>query len=164
VPITENKDERVGPQGASHPDSSSVFDIEATKEIFSQLKKINDALPGAHHSLLSIVENSGGTPSRPRNYATYQEIMRMVASGVTVYSTSKRLKIPYSTCHAYTKMTPEQVAKLKAASAPAEEAAPVVAAAPPEPPEQAKPAKQAKAAHAGRPPASAKAAPAKPKK
>ena len=94
---------------------SNVFDIEATKEIFTQLKKINDALPGAHQSLLSIVENAGANPPKPRTYSTYMEIMDMVNSGVTVYTTSKRLRIPYSTCHAYTKMTPAQVAKLKAA-------------------------------------------------
>jgi hypothetical protein len=93
---------------------SNVFDIEATKEIFTQLKKINEALPGSHQSLLSIVENAGSNQPKPRTYATYLEIMEMVQSGVTVYTTSKRLKIPYSTCHAYTKMTPEQVAKLKA--------------------------------------------------
>jgi hypothetical protein len=102
-----------GPESAAEP--SNVVDIEATKEIFTQLRKINEALPGAHQSLLSIVENAGANPPKPRTYATYLEIMEMVKSGVTVYSTSKRLKIPYSTCHAYTKMTPAQVSKLKAA-------------------------------------------------
>ena len=101
-----------GSVSATEP--TNVFDIEATKEIFSQLKKINEALPGAHQSLLSIVENASYSPPRPRTYSTYLEIMEMINSGVTVYCTSKRLKIPYSTCHAYTKMNPDQVARLKA--------------------------------------------------
>jgi hypothetical protein len=95
-------------------ESANVFDVKATKEIFNQLKKINDSLPGAHRSLLSIVENTGTNSPRPRSYSTYIEIMKLVKSGVTVYTASKRLKIPYSTCHAYTKMTPDQVSKLKA--------------------------------------------------
>ncbi|MDR2442104.1 MAG: hypothetical protein LBE31_01115 [Deltaproteobacteria bacterium] len=117
---TDQSKEKSEQSPVDFTESSSVFDIQATKEIFTQLKKINAALPGAHQSLLSIVENTGDKSPKPRTYARYKAIMESVNSGVTVYTTSKRLKIPYSTCHAYTRMTAEQVAKLKAADSDSE--------------------------------------------
>jgi hypothetical protein len=86
---------------------------DASLEIFDHLKKINEFLPGTKDSLLGLVYKSGDRVTKPRSYADYLAVRELLDAGITVYSTAKRLKIPYSTCHVYSKMTDDEVKKLK---------------------------------------------------
>ncbi|MDR0622756.1 MAG: hypothetical protein LBJ61_12930 [Deltaproteobacteria bacterium] len=94
-------------------DPESVFDSEQNREAILQLKRIDGAIPGAMEALLSLALPAGSRRHQPKSYEIYSDIKRHIDAGMSIIGTARTLKIPYSTCHYYTKMTPAQVSELK---------------------------------------------------
>jgi transaldolase len=86
---------------------------EKSKEVFAQLKKISNFVPGSTESLLSMALKTGSRVANPKNYQDYLKVKELLDSGVSVFSMPKIVKIPYTTCYAYSKMTTEDIKKLK---------------------------------------------------
>ncbi|MDR1110117.1 MAG: hypothetical protein LBP92_05330 [Deltaproteobacteria bacterium] len=102
------------PKGASvFQASASDQDDELSEMLFRQLKKIDSYIPGSQDTLLGLAYKAGSRVAARKSYPVYLKLKKLVDSGVTVYSASKLLKIPYSTCYSYNKMTKLEIDRLK---------------------------------------------------
>jgi hypothetical protein len=91
---------------------TEIIDI-AGQDVADHLKRIENVIPGSKEFLLGLAYKTGSRVANPLTYEVYQQITELLKTGKSINSTAKQLKIPYSTCHYYSKLTPEVVAKLK---------------------------------------------------
>jgi hypothetical protein len=89
-------------------------EVIATSEVNIHLKKLEVHHPGVMESLAKTALASGERRYKERNYSAYKQVVTLNRMGESLYSISRRLRIPYSTCYAYVQMDPERVELLKA--------------------------------------------------
>ncbi|MDR1486965.1 MAG: hypothetical protein LBT62_03065 [Deltaproteobacteria bacterium] len=84
-----------------------------SKQILAILSKFDEIIPGSKEELLYLVGESEKRNATRRSYPTYLEIKKSIDQGGSIFGTSKRLHIPYSTCQSYLKMSPAELKKMK---------------------------------------------------
>jgi hypothetical protein len=92
---------------------NSRFKEEKSKITFKQLKKIETIVPGAKEDLLNLASKAGTKVTNPKSYSNYMKVKELIDEGRTIYAICRILRIPYTTCYVYSKMTPEQIERLK---------------------------------------------------
>ncbi|MDR2366934.1 MAG: hypothetical protein LBF58_02305 [Deltaproteobacteria bacterium] len=90
-----------------------LLDDEEDAEVVEQLRKLDKVIPGSMESLLGLTYKAGAKEGTPKTYEVYLEIRRLIDSGLSINATSKKLRLPYSSCHVYANLPPERVEELK---------------------------------------------------